>query len=126
MSHFAFVEDGVVRRVIVAEHDFINSGAVGNPEQWIQTSYNTRGGVHYGPDGRPDGKPALRGNYAGVGYIYDATLDAFYVPQPYPSWQLDTTTFTWMPPILPPNDHQAWAWNEATFSWIEIPPLVRS
>ena len=77
MGHFAKVEDGVVIEVIVAEQDFIDSGAVGDPALWIQTSYNTRGNVHYGADGKPDGGVALRKNYAGIGYMYDKDLDAF-------------------------------------------------
>ena len=81
MSHFAKInENNVVTEVIVAEQDFINSGAVGDPAAWIQTSYNTRGNVHLGPDGNPDGGVALRGNYAGIGYTYDAVNDVFVAP----------------------------------------------
>lgn len=68
---------------------------------WKQTSYNTRAGVHYGPDGTPDGKTQYRGNHAGVGMIYDATHDAFIVPQPSPTAVLNTTTFTWEEPSAP-------------------------
>lgn len=80
MSHFAQVKDGIVVNVIVAEQDFIDTGLVGDPAEWIQTSYNTRDGVHYGPDGLPDGGIALRQNYAGIGYTYDPVLDAFFPP----------------------------------------------
>jgi len=83
MSHFAEVIDGIVQRVIVAEQDFIDSGAVGDSSNWIQTSYNTKGGVHYAPNSNdPDDGIALRKNYAGIGYTYDKIKDAFIGPQP--------------------------------------------
>ncbi len=89
MSHFAQISGSIVTNVIVAEQDFINSGAVGTGSNWIQTSYNTYGGVHYGLDATgsyvPDGGTQLRKNYAGVGYTYDESKDAFYRPQPEPS-----------------------------------------
>lgn len=78
MAHFAQVdENDVVIQVIVAEQEFIDSGLVGDPASWIQTSYNTRGGIHYGPDGEPDGGIALRGNYASIGGTYDRVNDVF-------------------------------------------------
>ena len=92
MSHFAKVENNLVTQVIVAEQDFISTGALGDPASWIQTSYNTRGGVHYGQDGNPDGGVALRGNYAGIGYTYDRANDVFYPSQPYPSWIISEAT----------------------------------
>ena len=88
MSHFAEISgsNNIVTRVIVAEQGFINSGAVGTGSNWIQTSYNTHGGVHYGLDVTgsyaPDGGVALRKNYAGVGYTYNSGSDAFISPQP--------------------------------------------
>jgi hypothetical protein len=84
MSHFAEISgsNNIVTRVIVAEQDFINSGAVGSPSTWVQTSYNTTGGVHYGQDGQPDGGTQLRKNYAGIGYTYNSGSDAFISPQP--------------------------------------------
>lgn len=78
MSHFAQVIDGVVVQVIVAQQDDI--AALPDPQNWIQTSYNTRGGVHYGKDGAPDGGVALRGDYAGIGYTYDPVKDVFVPP----------------------------------------------
>lgn len=95
MSHFAQVYNGVVLQVIVAEQDFIDSGAVGDPTAWVQTSYNTRGGVHYGPDGQPDGGVPLRKNYAGVGYTYDAVRDAFIPPKPEGDFVLNEDTCLW-------------------------------
>ena len=120
MSHFAKVQNGVVTEVIVAEQDFINSGLVGPASEWVQTSYNTRGGVHYGEDGQPDGGTALRGNYAGIGYTYDSTHDVFYVPQPYPSWTLNNTTWMWEPPVPYPTDGKFYQWDETAKNWVEI------
>lgn len=91
MSHFAKVENGIVTDVIVAEQDFIDSGLVGNPDDWIQTSYNTIGGYH------PENKP-LRKNYAGIGYAYDKINDIFIPPQPHPDWLLDENTYLWINP----------------------------
>ena len=125
MSHFAKVENGIVTSVIVAEQDFINTGAVGDPASWVQTSYNTRGGVHYGPDGQPDGGIALRKNYAGIGYTYDAGRDAFYSPKPYNSWVLDESTCYWNAPVALPADSgqgdppKFYHWVEETQSWAE-------
>jgi hypothetical protein len=118
MSHFAKVENGIVKEVIVAEQDFIDTGVVGDPSLWVQTSYNTRGGVHYGQDGKPDGGVALRMNYAGIGYTYDGT--GFAAPQPYPSWTLDPQTYLWNPPVPYPNDGKLYTWDEATQSWVEV------
>lgn len=127
MSHFAKVENGTVTQVIVAEQDFIDSGAVGDPAQWIQTSYNTRAGVHYQPDSNTpseDQSKALRKNYAGLGYTYDAVRDAFIPPKPdpYPSWVVDDATGQWKPPIAYPTDEQEYDWDEATVSWTVRPP----
>jgi len=80
MSHFAQVINGIVAQVIVAEQADI--ATLSDPENWVQTSYNTRGGIHYGPDGKPDGGVALRGNYAGIGYTYDPVADLFIPPAP--------------------------------------------
>ena len=120
MAHFAQVIDGVVTQVIVIEQETLNSGNWGDPANWVQTSYNTRGGVHYGADGQPDGGVALRGNYAGFGYIYDAKYDVFYPPQPFPSWQLDHATWTWQAPTPMPTDGKVYTWDEPTTSWKEI------
>ena len=117
MSHFAKVLDGKIVQVIVAEPEFFNTFVDSSPGQWLQTSYNTRGGAHYGPDGEPDGGDALRGNYAGVGYTYDHQNDVFYAPQPYPSWVLNQTTWLWGAPTPYPADGQLYAWDEVTVSW---------
>ena len=121
MSHFAQIdENNIVTRVLVIEQDVIDTGHFGDPATWIQTSYNTRGGVHYGSDNQPDGGVALRKNYAGVGYTYDPDRDAFYAPQPWPSWTLDEDTCWWQPPVPMPTDGKNYVWDESTVSWIEL------
>lgn len=110
MSHFAKVENGVVVQVIVAEEDFIATGALGDPANFVQTSYNTRGGEH--PEGRP-----LRKNYAGIGYTYDSQRDAFIPPQPYPSWTLNEDTCLWDCPVAMPTEGGPFVWNEEAQSW---------
>jgi hypothetical protein len=111
MAHYAKIENGLVTQVIVAEQDFIDSGAVGTG--WVQTSYNTRGGQH--PEGRP-----LRKNYAGIGYTYDIQRDAFIPPKPFPSWLLNEETCLWDSPVPYPADDKRYNWDEATFSWVEV------
>ena len=109
MAHFAKVVDGKVTEVIVAEQDFINN----LDGTWLQTSYNTHGNQH--PEGRP-----LRGNYAGIGFTYDATNDVFYAPQPYPSWTLNNTTWLWEAPVAYPTDGKLYKWNESITNWEEV------
>jgi hypothetical protein len=124
MGHFAKVCDGKVMQVIVAEKEFFDTYVDSTPGEWVQTSYNTRGGKHYNPDSNElsnDQSKALRGNYAGIGYTYDATNDVFYGPQPYPSWILNNTTWIWEAPIEKPIDGKLYMWDEATTSWIAIP-----
>jgi hypothetical protein len=112
MSHFAKVTDGKVTQVIVAEQEFFNTFVDTSPGTWIQTSYNTHGNQH------PEGKP-LRGNYAGIGYNYDATNDVFYAPQPFPSWILNNTTWLWEAPVAMPTDGKVYKWNESITNWEE-------
>jgi hypothetical protein len=119
MGHYAKVTDGKVTQVIVAEADFFDTFVDSSPGEWIQTSYNTRGGVHYGQDGEPDGGVALRKNYAGIGYTYDRTKDAFIPPQAFASWTLDEETCLWNPPTPYPTDDKVYRWDEATTSWVE-------
>jgi len=117
MAHFAKVNNGIVEQVIVAEPEFFETFIDSSPGQWIQTSYNTRGGVHYDQDGNPDDGTALRKNYAGIGYTYDAGKDAFIPPQPYASWTLNDDTCLWESPVAYPDDGQMYIWNEDTTSW---------
>ena len=118
MAHFAQIdENNIVTNVIVAEQDFIDSGAVGDPSKWIQTSYNTHAGEH-----RLDGTP-LRKNYAGIGYTYDSQRDAFIPPKPFASWLLNETTCMYDAPVQMPTDGKNYAWNEDTSTWEEVVPL---
>ena len=114
MSHFAKVENGVVTQVIVVEQDVLNTGLFGDPNLWVQTSYNTHGGVH------ANGGTPLRKNYAGVGYTYDSVRDAFIPPKPYPSWTLNEDTCLWESPIPYPNDGGVYQWNEESQSWQSV------
>lgn len=113
MAHFAKVLNGTVVDVIVAEPDFFDSFVDTSPGEWIQTSYNTRGGVH-----ELGGTP-FRKNYAGIGYTYDSQKDAFIPPKPYNSWVLNETTCLWKAPVAQPNDGKRYVWNESTTSWVE-------
>jgi len=120
MSYFAKIDDGIVVQVIAIKKDVLDSGNWGDPDDWVQTSYNTRGGIHYAPDSdTPDGGVALRKNYAGIGYTYDKTRDAFIEPKPYPSWVLDEDTCLWNPPVVMPDDGKLYHWDEGTTSWVE-------
>jgi hypothetical protein len=104
MGHFAKVPtiingQGIVEDVIVADESFIQSGLVGDPFIWVQTSYNTRGNVYYTPNTNtpdPDQSKALRANFAGLGYTYDSINNVFYAPDPGPGWVLDTSTWLWV------------------------------
>ena len=115
MSHFAKIDNNnIVTEVIKSEKDFINSGAVGDEFLWVQTSYNTQGGVHL------EGGTPLRKNCAGIGMTYDVTRDAFIEPQPYPSWTLNEATCQWVAPTAMSDDGKDYGWNEATTTWTEI------
>ena len=123
MGHFAKVSNGIVTRVIVAEADFFNNFVDDSPGQWIQTSYNTRGGVHYQPNTNEpseDQSKALRKNYAGIGYTYDSTRDAFIPPQPFNSWTLNEDTCLWDSPVAYPEDGKLYKWNEEILNWEEV------
>ncbi len=124
MSHYAQVIDNVVEQVIVAEQDFIDSGGVGDPKNWIQCSYNTRNNIHYDPKTNlPDNGTPLRGNYPAIGWIYDKEKDIFHAPKPYPSWIFNEITLSWDSPIpIPPKNESPnlmWVWNEPSLSWVE-------
>ena len=110
MAHFAKIVDGLVTNVIVAEQDFIDTQS----GTWVQTSYNTYGGVH------SDGGTPLRKNFAAIGYTYDSTADAFYAPRPYASWTLNSGTCQWEPPTARPSDAtKRYVWNEGSTAWVE-------
>ena len=105
MSHFAEIDgNGLVQRVIVAEQDFIDSGAVGDTANWIQTSYSNN----------------IRKQFAGIGYTYDKVKDIFIALQPYASWALDGNN-DWQAPVAMPDDDKMYYWDEDTTNWVEIP-----
>jgi hypothetical protein len=114
MSHFAKVLNGIVTQVIVAEPEFFKTFVDSSPGEWIQTSYNTHGGQHN------NGGTPLRKNYAGIGYTYDKTKDAFIPPQPYASWTLNDETCLWNAPTPMPIDDKRYRWDETTTSWVEV------
>ena len=116
MSYFAkvnFKNNATVEDVIIAEKEFIDTLPVEEGVLWIKTSFNTLGGAH-----KTGGTP-LRKNFAGIGYRYDATRDAFYVPQPFASWTLDEDTCYWNPPVAYPSDGKFYDWDENTTEWKE-------
>jgi hypothetical protein len=119
MGSYAKVNDGIVTKCIAAEEDFIATYDDGTPGEWIQTSYNTIGGVHYQSDGTPseDQSKALRKNFAGIGFTYDADKDAFIPPKPHPSWTLNDTTCQWECSVDYPDDGEVYIWNEDDLSW---------
>lgn len=114
MTHFAKVNNGVVVQVIVAEPEFFDTFVDSSPGEWIQTSYNTRGGVH------ANGGTPLRKNYAGIGYAYDAQRDAFIPPKPFASWTLNEDTCLWDSPVPRPDDGKRYIWDEPTTNWVEV------
>jgi hypothetical protein len=124
MSHFAKVLNGFVVQVIVADPEFFETFVDTTPGTWIQTSYNTRGGVHYVPNTNTpseDQSKALRKNYAGVGYIYDSDKDAFIPPKQFDSWVLNESTCLWEAPISYPDDGKFYKWDESITNWVEVP-----
>lgn len=123
MAHFAKVRDGFVVDVIVAEPEFFDTFVDDTPGEWIQTSYNTKQGIHYNPEtGEPslDQSKALRKNFACIGGTYDAVRDAFIPPKPFDSFILNEETCDWLPPIPYPDDGKLYTWNESTVSWDEV------
>ena len=115
MAHFAKIENGTVTQVNVIDEDyFAENRETRYTGQWVQTSYNTQGGVHL------LGGTPLRKNYAGVGYVYDEVRDAFYAPQPYPSWTLNEDTCYWEAPVPMPTDDKMYTWNEDNQEWTEV------
>ena len=157
MGHYAKVVNGKVTKVIVAEASFFNNFVDDSPGKWIQTSYNTRGGIHYQPNSSTPSPTvyqdvsgsifetldeanasgsgeittidqsktkALRGNYAGIGYTYDSTLDAFYPPKPFESWGLNTGSYSWEAPVPYPSGDAtgsytgSYQWDEDSTNWV--------
>lgn len=123
MAHYAFInDDNVVTEVIVGcdegATDWESHYAAVRGQRCKRTSYNTRQNQHLA-----GGQP-FRGNYAGVGYIYDESLDVFLPPRPFASWVVDPAAAGWAAPVSMPSDAppagQAWRWNEPTLSWLAV------
>jgi hypothetical protein len=125
LSHFAKLDqNNVVIFVTVGRQEDDGREAelsARTGDVYKQTSYNTRGGVHY-TDGVPseDQSKAFRKNYAGLGYTYDAGRDAFIPPKPYNSWVLNEDTCLWDAPVAMPEDGNRYMWDEDTLSWVEV------
>ncbi len=111
MSHYAKVEDGIVTNVIVADTKEWCEANLGGT--WIQTSYNTHGGVN-----SREGGEAIHKNYAGLGYTFDGV--GFAAPEPYPSWTKNEETYLWEAPTAMPVDDKIYRWDEDTTSWVEV------
>jgi hypothetical protein len=127
MGHFAQIgETGSVAQVVAANDDMGDWLAETLGGVWVQTSYNTRAGVHYttNDDGirvpSDDQSKALRFNYAGIGYSYDETRDAFIPPTPYASWVLDEDTCLWVAPVPMPDDGGIYTWDEDAGDWVAV------
>ena len=115
MAHFAQIDaNNIVTQVLVIEQDVVDTGLFGEPNSFVQTSYNTHGGVH------TLGGTPLRKNYAGIGYTYDSGRDAFIPPKPYNSWVLNEDTCLWDAPVAMPTDEKMYTWDENTTNWVEI------
>lgn len=118
MAHFAELNENneVIRVIVVANEECLDQNGNENESigalfchrllggRWMQTSYNGR----------------IRRNYAGVGYFYDETRDAFIVPQPFPSWILDDETCSWKAPIPYPENGNLYYWDETSKEWIQV------
>ena len=111
MSNYAKVLNGKVLDVIVADASFFDTFVDSSPGVWLKTSYNTRGNKHYA------GGTPLRGNYAGIGYDYDAEKDVFIPPQPFPSWTL-SKDYVWECPVPMPEDDKLYQWDESAQEWV--------
>ena len=136
MSHFAQIDDNnIVQQVLVIEQAEIDTGNWGDPARWIQTSYNTRGGVYYTggtstPD--PDQSKAFRKNYAGIGFLWlpdGPQGEGFVPPQPFPSWVMDHFSYQWNAPVpVPekpwPEGVVGYIWDEAALSWAPVYPQI--
>jgi len=121
MAHFCKIGKGSkVEKVVVVSNDvatteqagidFLNN-LYGTNDVWKQTSYNTLKGVHL------LGGTPFRKNFAGIGWKYDQTRDAFISPKPFASWTLNETTCHWDAPIVYPDDGQNYNWNETNQTW---------
>ena len=128
MAHYAKVLEGIVTQVIVAEPEFFDTFIDSSPGEWIKTSYNIQGGVYYDPETNSavddqstieEDEGRQRKNFAGIGSTYDPARDAFYAPQPFPSWVLNETSCIWEAPVAYPDadSDEKYQWNEESVAW---------
>ena len=124
MAHFAKLdENNIVTFVTVGRQEDDGKEEELNArtgDVYRQTSYNTRGGIHYNAEtGEPseDQSKAFRKNYAGLGYSYDELLDAFIPPKTFSQWILNEETCQWQAPFGPPDNEQTYTWNEESGEW---------
>lgn len=121
MSYYAKVRDSRVIEIIVADAEFMQNYRDTSPGTWIETCADTKRNTHV------HGGTPLRGNFAALGHVYDHEHDVFYAPQPYPSWQLDTATWTWQPPVAKPvsDGRTLYDWSETDQAWVVSAELPR-
>ena len=119
MAHFANInENGIVVDVLVVADEYENNGqeylvnVCSLEGNWIQTSYNTYGGVH------TLGGTPLHKNYAAIGYTFDGI--GFAAPKPFESWSLNQDTYIWEAPTPMPTDGKIYNWDESTLAWVEV------
>ena len=131
MAHFAKINSSniVVQVIVVNDNELLVDGTESEAQginflnatykvdnvNWKQTSYNTHSGVH------SEGGTPLRKNYAGIGYTYDASKDAFIPPKPHASWTLDNDTCNWVSPVVYPDDGEKYVWSEDDTNWVSDP-----
>jgi hypothetical protein len=119
MAHFALLDSNNIVTFVTVGRDEDNEVDISTRtgQTYKKTSYNTRGGIHYGQDGQPDNGVAFRANYAGLGYTYDSTNDVFYAPKPYASWTIGAPTWVWQAPVPYPTNGKTYTWNETNQTW---------
>jgi hypothetical protein len=119
MAHFALLDPNNTVIFVTVGRDEDNEVDISarTGQTYKKTSYNTRGGIHYGQDGQLDNGVAFRANYAGLGYTYDPTNDVFYAPKPYASWTIGAPTWVWQAPIPYPTNGKTYTWDETNQTW---------
>jgi hypothetical protein len=124
MANFAQIDgNNIVQQVLVIDQSEIDTGNWGDPATWIQTSYNTRGGIYYTPNTStpdPDQSKAFRKNFAGIRYTWDGV--GFIPPKPFSSWVMNSFSYLWEAPVPYPTDGKVYVWDESTTSWVLADP----
>lgn len=129
MAHYVILDENnvVINAHVGRDENDVILDMSGNPINWElyygakRTSYNTKGGIHYQSDNITPSEnqdKAFRKNYAGIGYSYDESRDAFIPPKPFNSWILDEFSCLWNPPIPYPEDNECYIWDENQLNWI--------